>query len=208
VTRLPGKAVEKTPIRFAVEDRSSVVSDTESTLTDTTDETSTENGGSNSAAAAAAAAKQQARIISKKITEDGSNSELKTTRRREPVHRAITITMEAYAMVLVTTPKTNKCELAMDGMPLCPSSISRVELEVKTTLLVWFKGCGSGQGWYGTASGVLDASIGGEYRENVRVQRGYRSDGSRSDAASHHDVAAVSMSTMLLALRSTFHVYL
>jgi hypothetical protein len=39
VTRLPGKAVEKTPIRFAVEDRSSVVSDTESTLTDTTDET-------------------------------------------------------------------------------------------------------------------------------------------------------------------------
>jgi hypothetical protein len=40
---------------------------------------------------------------------------------REPVHRAITITMEAYAMV-GHDAKTNKgCELAMDGMHMLVS---------------------------------------------------------------------------------------
>jgi hypothetical protein len=60
-----------------------------------------------STTAAAAAAKLGS--SPKKITEDGSNSELEDDpQTREPVHRAITITMEAYAMVLVTTPKQTR----------------------------------------------------------------------------------------------------
>jgi hypothetical protein len=85
-----------------------------------------------------------------------------------------------------------------------------VELEVKTTSGSGSKAAAAARRMVRNCSGVLDASIGGEYRENVRVQRGYRSDGSRSDAASHHDVAEMRVHecTMLLALRSTFHVYL
>jgi hypothetical protein len=65
----------------------------------------------------------KARIVQKKsqrmvaiVVEDDPQT-------REPVHRAITITMEAYAMVLVTTPKQTRDELSVDGMHMLVQAV-------------------------------------------------------------------------------------
>jgi hypothetical protein len=206
---LPGQAV--TPSGSAKGSHLSALSDTESTMTDATDETSTENGGSPTAGAAAAGPDHLAKITE----EGGSNSEMEDDpQTREPVHRAVTIAMEAYAMVLGHDAKTNKgCELAMDGMHMLVTK----------------------QYFSGRAGGKDDSSGSGS-----KAQAAAKKDGTELPPASlmHRVVDSIAKtsesnvdivqtavvrtlraimtspkcgvheSTMLLALRSTFHVYL
>lgn len=204
----PGKAVGRpsTPSGSA---KGLALSDTESTLTDATDETSTENGGSPVAAAAAAGPDHLARI-----TEDGSSEAEDDPQTREPVHPAVTITMEAYAMVLGHDAKTNKgCELAMDGMHML---VSKQYFSGRAGGKDDSSGSGSNAGAAAKKDGTdlplaslmhrLVDSIAKTSESNVdiiqmAVVRTLRAI-MTSPKCGVHDA------TMLLALRSTFHVYL
>jgi brefeldin A-inhibited guanine nucleotide-exchange protein len=150
-----------------------------------------------------------------KITEDGSNSELEDDpQTREPVHRAITITMEAYAMVLGHDAKTNKgCELAMDGMHMLVSK-------------QYFSGRAGGKddsSGSGSKAAAAAKKDGTELPPASLMHRLVESIAKTSE--SNVDIVQTAVvrtlraimtspkcgvheSTMLLALRSTFHVYL
>jgi hypothetical protein len=207
---LPGKAV-------APSSSPKGLSDTESTMTDATDELSTENGGSPAAAAAAAVDRDP---LAKITEEDGSNSEGDDNpaeddpQTREPVHRAVTITMEAYAMVLGHDAKTNRgCELAMDGMHMLVTK-------------QYFSGRAGGKddsSGSGSKAAAAAKKDGTELPPTSLMHRVVESIAKTSEsnvdivqtavvrtlrAVMTSPKCGVHESTMLLALRSTFHVYL
>jgi hypothetical protein len=211
---LPGKGVGQpgTPsgsVKGSKRDPSdSVVSDTESTLTDATDEASTENGGS--PVAAAAGSDHLARITE----EGGSDPAEDDPQTREPVHRAVTTTMEAYAMVLGHDAKTNRgCELSMDGMHML---VSKQYFSGRAG----GKDDSSGSGSKAAATAKKDGtelppaslmhrlvdSIAKTSESNVDIVQTAVVRTLRAIMTSPK--CGVHESTMLLALRSTFHVYL
>jgi hypothetical protein len=211
---LPGKAVEKPSTPSGSPSKTDLSVDTESTLTDATDETSTENGGSPTASASAAASSDHLA----KITEEGSNSEGNPAeddpQTREPVHHAVTITMEAYAMVLGHDAKTNRgCELAMDGMHMLVSK-------------QYFSGRAGGKddsSGSGSKAAAAAKKDGTELPPASLMHRLVESIAKTSEsnvdivqtavvrtlrAITTSPKCGVHESTMLVALRSTFHVYL
>jgi hypothetical protein len=216
---LPGKAVTPTPSGSGKVTKNEL-SDTDSTMTDATDETSTEHSGNGSpTAAAAAAGTDHLDRITEEEGSSGSNSPdddlaEDDPQTREPVHRAVMITMEAYAMVLGHDAKTNRgCELAMDGMQMLVSK----------------------QYFSGRAGGKDDSSGSGSKAAAVAKKDGTELppaslmhrlvDSIAKTSETHVDIVQTAVvrtlraimtspkcgvheSTMLLALRSTFHVYL
>jgi hypothetical protein len=237
---LPGKAAaaaaEKappTPSGSPSKTDLSVVSDTESTLTDATDEASTENGSSpavsattTTAATTTAAGSDHLTQITEEGEEEGggggSNSHSNShgeimeddPQTREPVHRAVTITMEAYAMVLGHDVKTNRgCELAMDGMHMLVSK-------------QYFSGRAGGKddsSGSGSKAAAAAKKDGTELPPASLMHRLVESIAKTSEsnvdivqtavvrtlrAITTSPKCGVHESTMLLALRSTFHVYL
>jgi hypothetical protein len=223
---LPGKVVggaKPLPSPSGSKKEASESEDSESTLTDATDETSTENGGSSPSAAAAAAGggpdplanitEESSRASSSKGVSDNDPAK-DDPQTREPVHKAVTITMEAFVMVLNHVAKTNRgCELAMDGIHLLVSK-------------QYFSGRAggkddtSGSGSEAAAAAKKDGTelpptslmhrlvdcISKTSESNVDVIQTAVVRTLRSIMTSPK--CGVHESSMLLALRSTFHVYL
>jgi hypothetical protein len=221
-----GKTVQKRePSESEATDLSTVVSDSESapSVTDATDETSNGSPGAPdplarivaTAATTETTTSSSSSSSSSPDAEDDDPAEDKDDpQTREPVHSAVLTTMEAYVMVLCHAAKTNRgCELAMEGVHML---VSKQYLSGRAGGKDDASGSGSKAAAALKSHGTelprasllhrLVDSIAKTSESNVdAVQTGVVR---TLRAIMTSPKCGVHEGTMLLALRSTFHVYL